>query len=85
MKLIAASIALLVAAVSATPVPASVTVQITNDQSGRNSNIVVPLGSNQDVSVLLHGVGSPLEVGGTFFATSFFLQAHFQSEAQIVQ
>jgi len=85
MQFIAASIALLAAAVSAIPTPASVTVQITNDQSGRNSNIVVPLGSTQDVSALLQAVGSPLEVGGTFFATSFFLQAHFQSDAQIVE
>jgi len=73
---IAASIALLAAVASATPVYVNPTVQFTNDQSGANTNVVVPLGVTKNVANLLHN--TPLAKDGTFLATSFFLQANFQ-------
>lgn len=73
---IAASVALFAASVSAAPYTPTTIVQFTNDFSGRNANVAVPLAGSQSVATLLDN--TPIDVDGAFLATSFFLQSNFQ-------
>ncbi|PVH77411.1 hypothetical protein DL98DRAFT_517379 [Cadophora sp. DSE1049] len=76
-SIIALTVAFLAAAVSASPAPATTTVQFTNDASGRSANVPVALdGAKNSVATLLDN--TPLDVDYTFLATSFFLQSNFQ-------
>jgi hypothetical protein len=75
-SVIAASVAFLVATVSAAPYIPTTTVQFTNDYTGANTDVEVPLAGIQSVSGLLDN--TPIDVNGAFLVTSFFLQANFQ-------
>lgn len=75
-SVIATSVALLAAFVSAAPATPTTSVQFTNDFTGANKNVNVPLYGSQSVATLLYG--SPIDVNGAFLTTSFFLQANFQ-------
>jgi len=74
-SIITISLASFATTISALPTP-STTVQFTNDGSGRNTNVFVPLGGVQSVAVLLDNTA--LDVTDSFFATSLFLQSNFQ-------
>jgi hypothetical protein len=75
-SIVAISIALFVAVASAAPASSTTTVQFTDDATGLSANVAVPFNDAQNVPSLLSR--GPLDVDGTFFATSFFLQANFQ-------
>ncbi|KAL2060070.1 hypothetical protein VTL71DRAFT_9892 [Oculimacula yallundae] len=76
-SIIALSLALLTAVSATYTTPtASTTVQFTNDSTGRSANVVIPLdGALKPVSTLLDN--TPLDIGATIPATSFFLQSNF--------
>jgi hypothetical protein len=76
-SVIALSLAFLAATISAAPTQVNPKVQFTNDQTGFNADVVVPLNTGANsVKDLLEGTS--LDIDGTFFVTSFFLQSNFQ-------
>jgi hypothetical protein len=76
----AVTLAFLAATISAAPTTRDIqttTVQFTNDQSGANANVAVNLNVGA-VAVKDLLFNTPIDVAGTFDATSFFLQSNFQ-------
>ncbi|RDW56685.1 hypothetical protein BP6252_14037 [Coleophoma cylindrospora] len=77
---LALTVAFLASTIFAAPTSRDVTttVQFTNDQSGHNVNVNIPLNVGAvGVKGLLDNTA--LDVNDTYFATSFFLQANFQN------
>ncbi|RDW56856.1 hypothetical protein BP5796_12923 [Coleophoma crateriformis] len=78
-SILALTVAFLASTIFAAPTSRDVTttVQFTNDQSGRNADVNIPINVGAvGVKGLLDNTA--LDVNDTYFVTSFFLQANFQ-------